>query len=164
MFRDAKLFHYGNDASSALRRARAKQFVEVFNLKVNPYYYSAIVKGEPNVGPPLLESIKTFIEPLLPEDGPFFLGDKFGLTEILCAPFVVRIYLIAKLGLLGENVEGKLGEVKKWDKWARAVLANESVRKTFHYEFEARRAVDRVRKVTEANKLAAANKTKGTKV
>ena len=121
------------------------------------------MKGELNVGPALVESIKTFIEPLLPEDSPFFLGDKFGLTEILCAPFLVRIYLIAKLGLLGEDVEGKFGEVKKWNKWARAVLANASVRKTFHYEFEARRAVDRVRKITEANRLAAANRTKGTK-
>lgn len=92
------------------------------------------------------------------------MGEKFGLTEILCAPFVIRIYLMAKLGLLGEGIEGKFGEVKKWDKWAKAVLANESLRKTFDYEFEARRAVERVRKIREANNLAAANVTNSTKV
>jgi hypothetical protein len=77
---------------------------------------------------------------------------------------VIRIYLIAKLGLLGEGVEEKLGEVKKWNKWARSVLANESVKKTFNYETEARRAVARVSKIREANKLVAANVTNSTKV
>jgi len=92
------------------------------------------------------------------------LGEKFGLTEILCAPFVIRIYLIAKIGLLGEGIEEKFGEVKKWNNWARAVLANESLRKTFNYEFEARRAVDRVRKIREAKKLAAEDVTNSSKV
>jgi glutathione S-transferase len=158
LFRDAELYPYGNDASSAIKRARAKQFVEVFNAKVNPYYSNAVVRGELNVGPALIESIKTFIIPLLPEKTQFVIGDKFGLAEILVAPFVLRIYLVAKLGLLGDGVEEKFAtEVEKWDKWAKAVLANGSVRKTFNYEAEARKAVDRVRKIREANKLAAAN-------
>ena len=135
-----------------MKRARAKQFVEVFNLKVNPYYYAAVVRGESNIGPALIESIKTFIEPLLPNETTFVLGDKFGFAEILCAPFVVRIYLIAKIGLLGEGIDGKFSEAKKWDKWARGILANENVRKTFDYEFEVRKIIDRVRKVREANK------------
>lgn len=104
------------------------------------------------------------MEPLLPEDGPFLLGEKFGLTEILCAPFVIRLYLTAKIGLLGEGIEGKFEEAKKWDKWAKAVLANENVRKTFNYELEARRAVNRVRKVRDTNELTAANVRNSTKV
>jgi len=147
-----------------LARAQAKQFVEVFLGKVNPYYYAAIIKGEANVGPALVESIKSFILPLLP-DTRYILGEKFGLPEILTAPFVIRLYLCATLGLLGEGIEAKLADLGKWDRWAKAVLANESVRKTFHYEFEARRAIDRVRKIREANKLAAANTTtNGAKV
>lgn len=71
--------------------------------------------------------------------------------------------MIAKIGLLGEGVEGKFGELKKWDKWAKAVIANGSLRKTFNFEFEARRAVERVRKIREANKLAAANATNSAK-
>jgi glutathione S-transferase len=162
LFRDTELFPYGNDVSSALHRARAKQFVEVFSIKVNPFYYSAVVKGESNTGPALIESIKTFIEPLLP-DTPFFLGEKFGLPEILCAPFVVRIYLVAKLGLLGDRIEAKFAELQKWDKWAKGVLANENLRKTFNYEFEARKAVDRVRKIRAANKQAS-NERNGANV
>ena len=72
--------------------------------------------------------------------------------------------MIAKIGLLGEGIEEKFGEVKKWNNWARAVLANESLRKTFNYEFEARRAVDRVRKIREAKKLAAEDVTNSSKV
>ena len=152
LFREAQLFPYGNDASSALKRARAKQFVEVFNTKVHPYYYAAVVKGESNGGPALIESIKTYIEPLLPNESTFVLGDKFGLAEILCAPFVVRIYLVAKIGLLGEGIDEKFLEVNKWNKWARGIFANENVRKTFDYEFEARKVINRVRKIREANK------------
>ena len=158
LFRDVELFPYGNDASSALRRAQAKQFVEIFNIKVIPFYFAAIVKGESNVGPALVESIKTYMVPLFTSQGPYLLGDKFGLADILCAPFVVRIYLLAKLGLLGAGVEGKLAEVEMWEKWARAVLANESLRKTFNYEFEARKAVDRMRKISELNKLITAGR------
>ena len=168
LFREAELFPYGNDTTSALQRARAKQFVEVFNAKVNPFYYAAVVRGEPNVGPALLESIKKFVEPLLP-DTPYIIGNKFGLAEILCSPFVIRIYLIAKLGLLGDGIDVKFAEATKWDKWARACLANESLRSTFNYEFEARKAVDRVRKIREAAKVsvtgaAVANGPKAVKV
>jgi glutathione S-transferase len=165
LFRDAGLFPYENDELSALRRARAKQFVEVFNTKINALYYNAVVRGEVDVGPALIESIKTFIVPLLP-DSQFILGDKFGLAEILCAPFVIRIYLLVKLGILGNGVEEKMAQIEKWSKWARAVLANESVRKTFNYEYEARKAVDRIRKIREMKKLNAndANVANGSKV
>ena len=148
------MFPYGNDATSALQRARSKQFVELFLLKVNPYYYAAVIRGEANQGPALIESIKTFILPLFPAHGPFILGSKFGLAEILTAPFVVRIYLTAKLGLLGNGIEAKLAELGKWDAWAKAVLANESVKKTFNYEFEAKKVIDRIRRVREASKVA----------
>jgi glutathione S-transferase len=119
---------------------------------VHPYYYAAVVKGESNGGPALIESINTYIEPLLSSESTFVLGDKFGLAEILCAPFVVRIYLIAKIGLLGEGIDEKFSEARGWDKWARGIFANENVRKTFDYEFEARKVINRVRKIREANK------------
>jgi len=102
--------------------------------------------------------------PLLPEKSTFVIGDKFGLAEILVAPFVLRLYLSVKLGLLGEGVEAKLAEIPKWDKWARAVLANESVKATFNYETEARKTLDRVKKVREANKLNTNGAANGTKV
>lgn len=164
LIREAGLFPYGNDATSALQRARGKQFVELFLLKVNPFWYGAIIRAEPNQGAPLIASIKTFIEPLFPAQGPFVLGAKFGLPEILVAPFVVRIYLAAKLGLLGEGAEAGFAKLTKWDAWARAVLANESVKKTFNYEFEARKAIDRIRKVREAAKGVAVNGTTAPKV
>ena len=164
MFRDAQIHPYGNDATSALQRARAKEFVEVFLAKVNPFYYSAVVRGELNVGPALVESINTFLVPFLPEKTTFVIGEKFGLAEMLVSPFVIRLYLAAKLGLLGEGIEVKLAEIPKWDRWARAVLQNGSLRKTFDFEFEARRTLDRVRKVREAIKVAAIGDVNGAKV
>ena len=158
LFREAELFPYGNDTTSALQRARAKQFVEVFNAKVNPFYYAAVVRGEPNIGPALIESVAKFIEPLLP-DTPYVIGNKFGLAEILCSPFLIRIYLIAKLGLLGDGIDAKFAEVKKWDKWATVCLANESVKSTFNYEFEARKVVERVRKIREAARVTSNRST-----
>lgn len=72
------------------------------------------------------------------------------------SPFILRLYLLAKLGLLGEGTEAKLAEIKAWDQYTNAVLANESVKSTFTWEAEARKAVDRIRKVREATKLATA--------
>ena len=166
LFRDAELFPYGTDAASALKRAKAKQFVETFLLKINPIYYAAVIKGEPNLGAPLVEAINKFLNPLLPEDTTFIIGQKFGLAEILVAPFVVRIFLLGKLGLLGDGSDVKLAEIRKWDAWTRAVIANESVKKTFNWEVEARKAVDRIRKVREAKATAAATNitTNGAKV
>jgi len=154
LFRQSSLFPYGTDETSALSRARAKQFVETFLIKVNPCYYAAVVKGEPNIGPALIDAIRIFILPLIPDQGPFILGDKFTLPEILVAPFVIRIYLLARLGLLGEGVESKLAALTKWDRWAKAVLTNESVRKTFETEVEGKKVIDRIRRVREVNKLA----------
>jgi len=154
LFRDAQLLPYGGDATSALQRARARQFVEIYISKINPFYYAAVIKGEPNVGPALVEAIQKYIVPILP-DTPFILGDKFGLAEILVSPFVVRLYLLAKLGFLGEGVEAKLEAVGKWNTWANHVLANESLKKTFNLEAEGRKVVDRIRKVREANKIVA---------
>jgi glutathione S-transferase len=137
--------------------------VEVFLAKVNPYYYNLVVRGELNVGPALIESISTFLVPFIPEKSTFVIGEKFGLAEMLVAPFVIRIYLAAKLGLLGEGFEVKLSEIPKWGRWAGAVLRNENVRKTFDFEFEARKILDRVRKLREANKLVSAT-TNGARV
>jgi hypothetical protein len=128
--------------------------VEVFLSKVNPIYYAAVIKGEPNLGPTLVQAIQTYIVPLLPSNTRFIIGDKFGLAEILVSPFILRLYLLAKLGLLGEGTEAKLAEIKAWDQYANAVLANESLKSTFIWEAEARKAVDRIRKVREATKLA----------
>ena len=106
LFREAELSPYGNDTTSALQRARAKQFVEVFLAKVNTFYYAAVVRGEPNVGAGLVESIKKFVEPILP-DTTFIIGEKFGLAEVLVSPFLIRIYLLGKLGLLGDGIDAK---------------------------------------------------------
>jgi glutathione S-transferase len=157
------LLPFGTDASSAVKRAKAREFVEVYISKINPFYYAAVVKGEPNVGPALVDAIQKFIVPLLP-DTTYVLGDKFGLAEILVSPFVLRLYLLAKLGFLGEGIEPKLGKIEKWNKWANAVLANESLKKTFDVPFEGRKTVDRIRKVREANKLASQGTANGAKV
>jgi glutathione S-transferase len=114
-----------------------------------------VVKGELNVGPGLVEAIEKFIEPLLPDTSTFVIGDKFGLAEIMVSPFVLRIYLLCKLGFLGEDTEAKLEKVEKWNKWANAVLANPNLKGTFNIQVEGRKAVDRIRKVREANKLVA---------
>jgi glutathione S-transferase len=162
LFREASLLPFGEDASSALARARARQFAEVYISKINPFYYAAVIRGEHNVGPGLVEAIEKYIVPLLPGTT-FVVGEKFGLAEILVSPFVLRLYLVAKLGFLGEGVEGKLDKIEKWNKWATAVLANESLKKTFNLEYEGRKAIDRIRKVREVNNFTAQAATNGTK-
>jgi hypothetical protein len=134
--------------------------VETFLLKVNPIYYAAVIKGEPDLGPSLVEAINKFIIPLLPEKTTFIIGNKFGLAEILVSPFVVRLFLLAKLGFLGEGADLKLAEISKWDAWTKAIIANESVKKTFNWEAEARKTVDRIRKVREGKGTVTANGAK----
>lgn len=134
--------------------------METFLLKVNPIYYAAVIKGEPDLGPSLVEAINKFIIPLLPEKTTFIIGNKFGLAEILVSPFVVRLFLLAKLGFLGEGADLKLAEISKWDAWTKAIIANESVKKTFNWEAEARKTVDRIRKVREGKGTTTANGAK----
>ena len=164
LFREAELLPYGTDSESALKRAKAKQFVETFLLKINPIYYAAVIKGEPNLGASLVEAIHKFIIPLFPQDSTFIIGDKFGLAEILVAPFVVRLFLLGKLGYLGDGIDGELAKIKKWDAWTKAIISNESVKKTFNWEAEARKTVDRIKKVRDAKTAGTNGTTNGAKV
>lgn len=71
--------------------------------------------------------------------GPFFLGDKFSLVDIMLAPWAKRLFLIDhyKPGGVGIPPSGQRGsEVdeeiwKRWEEWYKAVMERESVKKTW---------------------------------
>lgn len=68
------------------------------------------------------------IEPLLKDAKPFFGGSsKVTLAEALTAPFILRIYAFSKNGLLPKSVIEGFEGLPNFNKWAQAVIKEESV-------------------------------------
>lgn len=72
--------------------------------------------------------MKKEIEPLLTDASPFFGGSsKVTLAEALTAPFILRIWALAKYGLIPKSVTEGFEALPNFGKWAKEVVKQESV-------------------------------------
>lgn len=68
------------------------------------------------------------IEPLLKDAAPFFGGSsKVTLAEAITAPFIIRIYALAKSDVLPDSVFSGLNAFPNFSKWASEVIKQDSV-------------------------------------
>ena len=75
-----------------------------------------------------VETVGKEIEPLLKDADPFFGGSKkVTLAEALTAPFILRVYSFSKNGLLPKSVLEGFEGLPNFNKWAQAVIKEESV-------------------------------------
>jgi len=69
--------------------------------------------------------------------GPWFLGARFSLVDVMLAPWAKRLFLIDhyKSGGVGIPKEGERGEDEevwgRWDRWFEAVVERKSVKDTW---------------------------------
>lgn len=99
--------------------------------------------------------MKKEIEPLLKDASPFFGGSsKFTLAEALTAPFILRIWALAKHGLIPKSVVEGFEGLPNFGKWAKEVVKQESVL----YIWDEEATVQGMKKKIESLKAQAKSK------
>ncbi|KAK7991616.1 glutathione S-transferase domain-containing protein [Apiospora saccharicola] len=123
----AGLVPASTDEGGPLARARIAFFVDTyFSKAVGPAQkaVSAYADGAEAQQPALNDFMTVVvkeIEPLLTDAAPFFGGVQTG-------SFLLRLYAYIKHGLIPASLETELAtKAPKFDKWARATIAHESV-------------------------------------
>ncbi|KAI1760185.1 glutathione S-transferase [Hypoxylon sp. FL1150] len=105
------------------------------------------------------------------ESGPWFLGDRFSLVDVVLAPWAKRLFLIDhyKPGGLGIPAEGQAGNGDdervwaRWRKWFDAIVARQSVRDTWSDDEQYIAAYRRYAEDTTQSEVAKATR-KGEKL
>lgn len=141
---------------AALTRARINFFVDTWFDKVGSYWFQILraddaAKKEELVKE-FLEKVDKEIEPLLKDAGPFFGGSKkVTLAEALTAPFILRVYSFSKNELLPKSVLEGFEKLPNFNKWAQAVIKEESVT----YIWNEAEVIPATKKKIESMKAAA---------
>ncbi|KAK3395999.1 glutathione S-transferase [Sordaria brevicollis] len=133
--------------SDPYERARCRLWIDHISSRIVPSFYRFIqhTPDKPysleEIREEFLGHLKTFAKEMLdsPESrsGPFFLGERFSLVDIMLVPWAKRLFLIDhyKSGGVGIPAEGHRGEDekvwKRWEEWYDAVTERESVKKTW---------------------------------
>ncbi|KAL2138228.1 hypothetical protein VTI28DRAFT_7255 [Corynascus sepedonium] len=136
---------------SVYERARCRLWINHVATRVVPGFYR-LLQHTPDKGYPIEEAraefhkgLKEFAAEMVAsgrsgEDGPWFLGARFSLVDIMLAPWAKRLFLIDhyKPGGVGIPKKGERGEDEevwaRWDRWLEAVAERDSVKATWSDE------------------------------
>jgi len=144
--------------TSALQRARINYFVDTWSSKINPFQFALLrISDAAEKEAKCKEwaaAIEKEIEPLLAGAAPFFGGSQeLTFAEVLTAPFVMRLYDIAKDGeLLPASFAEALDGMPNFAKWREAIAAKESVTKIYDDKAIVDGMKARVKKMQAENK------------
>lgn len=121
-----------NSAEGALTRARIAFFVDTWFSKVGSYWFQILRQDsdeeKEKLGKEFVNIVSKEIEPLLKNAKPFFGGsDKVTLAEALTAPFILRIYGLAKHDLLPKSIITGFDALPNFSKWTAEVVKQDSV-------------------------------------
>lgn len=121
----------------AYEKARCKIWIDHISSRIVPAFYR-FMQHSPSKTYSLEEArdeflghVKTFVKEA-DATGPFFLGERFSMVDVMLAPWLCRLFLFdVYKGGLGIPEEGNGGEDeevwKRWRSWAKAVGERESV-------------------------------------
>ncbi|KAL2257563.1 hypothetical protein VTK26DRAFT_9471 [Humicola hyalothermophila] len=146
----------GDGEREVFERARCRLWMNHVSTRIVPAFYRLLQwtaddsesgaggKGETieEARQQFLASIKAFAREMLESDagksgGPWFLGGRFSLVDVMLAPWAKRLFLIDhyKPGGVGIPVKGQRGEDEevwaRWDQWYEAVVERDSVKATW---------------------------------
>lgn len=152
----------------AYERARCRLWIDHISNKIVPGFYKFIqhtpekaysiddARGE------FLGNIKTLVEEMS-GSGPWFLGERFSMVDVMLAPWAKRLFLIDhyKPGGLGIDETGKEdeGTWARWQKWFDAIVARESVRDTWSDDEKYIAAYKRYAEDTTGSEVSQATRT-----
>ncbi|KAK3693679.1 glutathione S-transferase [Podospora appendiculata] len=123
-------------------RARCRLWIDHIASRIVPAFYR-FIQHTPDK-PYTIEDVrnefhghlKTLAKEMDPS-GPWFLGDRFSLVDIMLAPWAKRLFLIDhyKPGGVGIPVAGQRGDDEevwsRWQKWFDAITERETVKQTW---------------------------------
>ncbi|KAJ4316788.1 hypothetical protein N0V94_005280 [Neodidymelliopsis sp. IMI 364377] len=143
-------------ADAALTRARINFFVDTWFDKVGSYWFQILRKDSEDEKEALVKefvaTVGKEVEPLLKDASPFFGGSsKITLAEALTAPFILRVFSFSKNGLLPKSVVEGFEGLPNFNKWANAVIKEESVT----YIWDEAQVIPATKKKIESLKTAA---------
>jgi len=119
-------------------RAKARFFITLVGDKFNPAWNAYAMKGEGEDA--VVAAINQIVGELDPV-GPYALGKEWTVADTAIAPFVGRLYLLAKNDIgnwtpgNGPKFLSKLESLEKWEKYAQALLARPSFQESFPTEY-----------------------------
>ncbi|CAO2655867.1 Nn.00g046700.m01.CDS01 [Neocucurbitaria sp. VM-36] len=146
---------------AALTRARIGFFVDTWFSKAGSFWFQ-ILRQDSNeekekLGKEFVDIVAKEIEPLLKDAKPFFGGSgKVTLAEALTAPFILRVYALAKHGLIPQSVVSGFDALPSFSKWAAEVVKQPSVT----YIWDEETTVAGTKKKIESLKAQAKTATK----
>ncbi|KAJ2974981.1 hypothetical protein NUW58_g8486 [Xylaria curta] len=120
-------------------RARCRLWIDHVGSKIVPGFYRLLQhtpEKEYSISEArakFLDAIKTFVKEM-DDGGPWFLGERFSLVDIMLAPWAKRLFLIDhyKPGGVGIPGTGEDEEVwRRWRVWFEAIAARKSVLDTW---------------------------------
>ncbi|KAI1273041.1 glutathione S-transferase [Xylaria sp. FL0933] len=166
----------GANKTDAYVRARCRLWIDHIGNKIVPAFYR-LLQHTPekdysisSTRENLLTHIRTFVREM--EDssaGPWFMGDKFSLVDIMLAPWAKRLFLIDhyKPGGVGIPAKGTAGEDEdvwtRWRVWFDAITQRKSVLDTWSDDEMYIKAYKRYAEDTTQSEVAKATR-KGEKL
>ncbi|KAI0398942.1 glutathione S-transferase [Xylaria palmicola] len=138
----APLLPRGTTPRAAYERARCRLWIDHVGTKIVPAFYKLLQHtpgkdyGADEARGDLLRHVKTLAGEMA-GGGPWFLGERFSLVDVVLAPWAKRLFLIDhyKHGGTGIPAEGAGGEDeevwKRWRVWFNAVTTRRSVLDTW---------------------------------
>jgi glutathione S-transferase len=131
-------------------RARCRIWIDHVGSRIVPAWYKlmqhtddkpyGIQEAREGLHKPLMAFAKEMLEH--GTGGPWFLGDKFSLVDVVLVPWAQRLWLIDhyKSGGVGIPKKGERGDAEdvwaRWDQWLEAALQRKSVKETASGEKE----------------------------
>lgn len=146
------------EPGGALQRARINFFVDAFVSKVNAQLFGFMRVGseeEKNeAAGKLVDVVGKELEPLLGDAKPFFGGsERLTLAEVQTGSFVLRLLSFPKYDILPKSIlTGFEEKCPNFLKWAKAVVAEDSVNFIWDEEQVASRTKARIAKMAAAAK------------
>ncbi|KAF2812398.1 thioredoxin-like protein [Mytilinidion resinicola] len=146
-----------NTPEGALKRARINFFVDTWFSKIGSFQFKILLEQDEakqeEIVKEFLALVEKEIEPLLKDAAPFFGGsEKLTLAEALTAPFALRNSSLSKHGALPASLGKGLDALPNYSKWAKAVIAQESVTYIYDEEAVVKGTVARVAKLKATGK------------
>lgn len=120
-------------------RARCRLWIDHVSSRIVPGFYKLIqhtpdkAYSVEDARAEFLGSIKTWVVEM-DDGGPWFLGERFSLVDVMLAPWAKRLFLIDHYKPGGVGIDQLRGEDEKtwarWQKWYDAILDRQSVKDT----------------------------------
>ncbi|EEY19627.1 glutathione transferase omega-1 [Verticillium alfalfae VaMs.102] len=122
-------------------RARCRLWIDHINNKIVPGFYKFIqhtpekTHSIDNARSEFLNHIRTLVREMHPS-GPWFLGERFSMVDVMLAPWAMRLFLIDhyKPGGVGipppTKETGELETWSRWKTWFDAISERQSVKDT----------------------------------